>query len=82
MANLGDCTVMTVLIGCEYSATVRDVFRAIGIEAWSCDLKPCDRDPRWHMQCDVRAAIRCRQWSLIILHIECTAMADQWGCLL
>jgi hypothetical protein len=63
-----------VLIGCEYSASERDAFRARGIEAWSCDLLPTDGDPRWHIQGDVRDAIRSRHWSLIVLHVDCTAM--------
>lgn len=65
---------MAVLVGCEYSATVRDAFRSVGIEAYSCDLKPCDKDPRYHFQFDVRAAMMIRHWSLIILHVDCTAM--------
>lgn len=64
-----------VLIGCEYSAVVRDAFRARGHNCYSNDLKPCDRDPAFHLQMDVRDAIRSRRWDLIILHIECTAMA-------
>lgn len=66
---------MPVLIGCEYSATERDAFRARGFGAWSCDLKPTDGDPRWHIQGDVREAIRSRHWRLIVLHVDCTAMA-------
>ena len=65
----------SILIGCEYSATVRDAFRAAGFNAWSCDLKPCDRDNQWHFQFDVREAIRLNHWSLILLHLDCTAMA-------
>jgi hypothetical protein len=44
---------MRVLVACEYSATVRDAFRALGHEAWSCDLLPCEGDARWHLQEDV-----------------------------
>jgi hypothetical protein len=29
---------MNVLIACEYSGVVRDAFRALGHDAWSCDL--------------------------------------------
>lgn len=63
-----------VLIGCEYSATERDAFRAIGLDAWSCDLKPTDGDPRWHIQGDVREATKAQAWDCIILHVDCTAM--------
>jgi site-specific DNA-cytosine methylase len=46
-----------VLIACEYSATVRDAFRARGHDAWSCDLLPTEGDPRWHIQGDVLAML-------------------------
>lgn len=65
---------LPILIGCEYSAIVRDAFRALGFDAWSCDLLPTSGDPRWHIQGDVRAAIRSRRWRAVILHIPCTAM--------
>ena len=64
-----------ILIGCEYSATERDAFRRRGFDAWSCDFKSCDGDPRWHIQGDVRRAIRSRRWDCIILHVDCTKMA-------
>ena len=64
----------SVLVGCEYSATVRDEFLKTGHDAWSCDLKPCDKGNDRHIQHDVRLAIRSRRWSLIILHVDCTAM--------
>lgn len=66
---------MRVLIACEYSATVRDAFRARGHDAWSNDLLPTEGDPRWHIQGDVIDAINARPWDLIIIHIPCTAMA-------
>jgi hypothetical protein len=62
------------LIGCEYSATVRDGFLARGIPAYSCDLLPTEGDPEWHIQGDIIEAIKSRQWAGIILHIPCTAM--------
>lgn len=70
----GWCAV-SVLIGCEYSAVVRDAFRSRGFDAWSNDLKACEADSAWHIQSDVRLAISSRQWDLIVLHVECTAMA-------
>ena len=66
---------ISILIGCEYSASERDEFRVRGFDAWSCDLKKSDGDPRWHIQGDIRDAINSRQWDAIILHVECTAMA-------
>lgn len=40
---------MRVLVACEYSARVRDAFRALGHDAWSCDLIDTEGDPRYHM---------------------------------
>ena len=66
---------MSVLIGCEESGVVTAAMRALGIEAWSCDLQPTRGDPRWHIQGDVVGAVASRRWSLIVLHPDCTAMA-------
>ena len=43
---------MRVLVGCEFSGTVRDAFIARGHLAISCDLLPSDK-PGPHLQCDV-----------------------------
>ncbi len=66
---------MTWLIGCEYSAVVRDAFHAQGIPAYSCDLVPTEGDPQWHIQGDVWDAIKSRRWAGIILHVPCTALS-------
>lgn len=48
-----------VLIGCEESQEVCKAFRALGVEAYSCDLQPCSGGhPEWHLQCDVFTAIK------------------------
>lgn len=65
----------SVLVACEYSATVRDAFRSHGHDAWSCDIEPTEGDPRWHFRSDLLPAIRSRRWNLVILHVPCTAMA-------
>lgn len=64
-----------VLVACEYSATVRDAFRARGFDAWSCDLLPTEGDAQWHIVGDVEDVIEDGDWDLIILHVPCTAMA-------
>ena len=33
---------MKILVACEYSGRVREAFRALGHEAYSCDLVPSD----------------------------------------
>ena len=43
---------MRVLVGCEYSGTVREAFKALGHDAWSCDLEPTDISGQ-HYQCSV-----------------------------
>jgi hypothetical protein len=47
-----------ILIACEYSATVRDAFRARGFDAWSCNLLPTDGDPRWQKLDEAAAFFR------------------------
>ena len=65
---------MRVLVACEYSATVRDAFRARGFDAWSCDILPTEGDPRWHIQGDVLAVLPSG-WDLMVCHPSCTDLA-------
>lgn len=64
-----------ILVGCEESQTICAAFRRAGYEAYSCDLQPTRGNPNWHFQTDVFACVTSRQWELIILHPDCTAMA-------
>lgn len=68
---------MRVLVACEYSATVRDAFRARGHDAWSCDLLPTEGDDHYHYQIDVLDLIYCKpvKWDLMIAHPPCTDLA-------
>ena len=67
---------MRVLVACEFSATVRDAFRARGHDAWSVDLLCTEGDPRWHIQGDAEHAILGGQpWDLLIAHPPCTDLA-------
>ena len=66
---------MRALIACEYSATVRDAFRARGFDAWSCDMLPTEGDPRWHIQGDAIEVARNQPWDLMIAHPPCTDLA-------
>lgn len=65
---------MRVLVACEFSATVRDAFRARGHDAWSCDLLPTEGNPQWHIQGDVLPVLD-RGWDLLIAHPPCTHLA-------
>ena len=74
---------LNVLVACESSATVRDEFRKLGHNAWSCDLLPCDGDPRYHIQGDALAAIidptywgAPSKWDLMIGHPPCTYLCN------
>jgi len=53
---------------------VRDAFRNQGHNAWSCDLLPCEGDPRWHYQAPVEEVLT-RGWDLMIAHPPCTHLA-------
>ena len=45
---------MKVLVACEESQAVCKAFRALGHEAYSCDILPCSGGhPEWHIQADV-----------------------------
>lgn len=65
---------MKVLIGCEFSAIVRDEFRRRGHDAWSCDLLDCEGDGRWHIKGDVLRVLD-DGWQLAIFHPPCTHLA-------
>jgi hypothetical protein len=65
---------MNVLIGCEYSGTVRDAFIRAGHDAWSNDIIDTDSNPQRHLKMDVMEAIHRKKWDGIIIHIPCTAM--------
>lgn len=71
---------MKVLIGCEFSGTVRDAFIARGHDAMSCDLLPTEK-PGPHFQGDVFEAIGMQKWDLAIFHPPCTYLtvsANKW----
>jgi hypothetical protein len=63
---------VNVLVGCEFSGTVREAFRAKGHDVWSCDLLPAEDGSAFHVQGDVMAAIASRQWDMLICHPPCT----------
>jgi len=65
---------MRVLVACEYSGTVRDTFRALGHDAWSCDLLPTDQ-PGPHIQGDVTTVLD-QGWDLMIAHPPCTYLCS------
>ena len=66
---------MKILIACEYSGTVRDAFRKLGHDAWSCDILPTDGDPAYHYQCDIFDVLN-KGWDLLIAHPPCTYLSN------
>lgn len=81
---------MHVLIACEESQTECMAFRALGIEAYSCDIQePSGGHPEWHILGDALEAMRGGQittmdgqthdipgWDLMIAHPPCTYLTN------
>lgn len=77
---------MRVLIACEESQTECMAFRALGHDAYSCDIQePSGGHPEWHILGDALKAVRGGQittmdgqthdihgWDLMIAHPPCT----------
>jgi hypothetical protein len=62
-------------VACEFSGTVRRAFRALGHDAWSCDLLPAEDDSEFHIQGDALYHIhRGPTWDLMIAHPPCTRL--------
>ena len=67
---------MRVLVGCEESQEVCKAFRALGHEAYSCDILPCSGGhPEWHIQGDVLEQLN-KGWDLAIFHPPCTYLSN------
>ena len=67
---------MRVLIACEFSGVVRRAFRALGHDAWSCDLLPAEDGSEFHAQMDVMLLLEDKpDWDLMICHPPCTHLA-------
>lgn len=85
-----------VLVACEESQRVCAAFRAVGWEAYSCDLQRCSgAHPEWHIIQDVRRVMNgnCKfvtcdgveheivgRWDMIIAHPPCTYMSVAGAC--
>lgn len=71
-----DIKPMRVLVACEESQEVCKAFRALGHEAYSCDLQPCSGGhPEWHLQVDALELLKM-PWDLIIAHPPCTYLTN------
>lgn len=65
---------MKVLVACEYSGRVRNAFRALGHDAWSCDLLESEDASPFHIQGDCMEAIK-QGWDMLIGHPPCTHLS-------
>lgn len=66
---------MKVLVACEESQEVCKAFRALGHEAYSCDIEPCSGgNPEWHLQVDALELLKM-QWDMILAFPPCTDLA-------
>ncbi|MFY8165521.1 MAG: DNA cytosine methyltransferase [Sediminibacterium sp.] len=66
---------MKILVACEESQAITKEFRALGHEAYSCDILPCTGGhPEWHLQGDVFCFIN-QGWDLMVAHPPCTYLS-------
>lgn len=62
---------MKVLVACEESQEVCKAFRALGHEAYSCDIQECSGGhPEWHIKDDVLAVLYPDEWRGTNLHLQ------------
>lgn len=66
---------MRVLVACEYSGRVREAFRKLGHDVWSCDLLPSDDESPFHIQGDVVPLLKNGSWDMVIAFPPCTHLA-------
>ena len=66
---------MKILVACEESQAITKEFRALGHEAYSCDILPCTGGhPEWHLEGDVFGFIN-QGWDLMVAHPPCTFLS-------
>lgn len=66
---------MRVLVACEYSGRVREAFRSLGHDAWSCDLLPSDDGSEHHIEGDVLSVLN-DGWDMMIAFPPCTYLCS------
>ena len=72
---------LRVLVACEESQVVTKELRALGHDAYSCDLEPTSGEhPEWHLQVDVLELLKLK-WDMIIAFPPCcflTVTGNRW----
>lgn len=76
LPTAGDARPLRVLIGCEYTGTVRRAFEALGHDAWSCDLLPSLDGSNRHIRGDIRDHLNDGWDLLAIMHPPCTRLCN------
>lgn len=67
---------MKILVACEFTAVVREAFRDIGHDAWSCDILPSEVPSPYHIQGYLEDVIGSGdEWDGIIAFPPCTFLA-------
>jgi len=67
---------LKVLVACEESQAVTKAFRALGHNAFSCDILPTSGgNPEWHLQGDALEYAYGMTWDLMIAHPPCTYLS-------
>ncbi len=66
-----------LLVACERSQVVCSAFRAVGVDAYSCDILPAyGGHPEWHIQEDAVKVAYSGEWSMMIAHPPCTYLSN------
>lgn len=74
---------MRVLVACEYSGRVREAFRKLGHDAWSCDLLNAEDGSPFHYRGDCLEVARNSDgaaWDMMIAHPPCTYLTNSGVC--
>ena len=71
---------LNVLIACEFSGAIRNEFRKLGHNAFSCDIVKSEDNSPHHFICDVRNTINAYEWDLMIAHPPCTYLTNSGVC--
>ena len=67
---------MKVLVACEESQAITKAFRALGHDAYSCDILDCSGGhPEWHIKGDAIKEAYSGKYDMMIAHPPCTYLA-------
>lgn len=66
---------MKVLVGCEFSGIVREEFKKLGWDSWSCDLLKTEIPSKKHLMKDIKQ-VDLSVFDLLIVHPPCTYLSN------